>query len=337
MAAFAVLVLAGGVAAAADVVRLTPEQGKALGIETVALVPRQAGEIQGLPAEVTVPNRQLHAVAAPLAGLVEHVAVAANATVKKGELLARLQSPQLAEIQRGLLQAATQLQLAKDNLERDDELLKEGIIAASRQRATKSQHAEAAAAYAERRQALRLRRLVGGGDRQAAIGPRHERRGRDHGAGRRRGSGTDGHARPARRGGSAAVQAGAARSPVARGATAGGAAERSGARRGGRCAGPRRGGARHLRSAGAWAPTRRWRCAPKSRPARTSFAQGSSWKRAWQRRPPGRSAGACPTPPGAHGRRAAAVRADGSGLPRAEGDAGERRRGGEPGRRRTQG
>ena len=156
LAAFAVLILAGGVAAAADLVRLTPEQGKALGVETVALVARQAGEIQGLPAEVTVPNRQLYVVAAPLAGLVEHVAVAANATVKKGELLARLQSPQLAEIQRGLLQAASQLQLAKDNLERDDQLLREGIIAASRQRATKSQHAEAAAAYAERRQALRL-------------------------------------------------------------------------------------------------------------------------------------------------------------------------------------
>ena len=93
LAAFAVLILAGGVAAAADLVRLTPEQGKALGVETVALVARQAGEIQGLPAEVTVPNRQLHVVAAPLAGLVEHVAVAANATVKKGELLARLQSP----------------------------------------------------------------------------------------------------------------------------------------------------------------------------------------------------------------------------------------------------
>lgn len=153
---FAVLALAGGVCAAADIVRLTPEQSKALGIETAALVARQAGEIQGLPAEVTVPNRQLHVVAAPLGGLVEHVAVAANAAVKKGELLARLQSPQLAEIQRGLLQAATQLQLARGNLERDDLLLKEGIIAASRQRTAKSQYAEAAAAYAERRQVLRL-------------------------------------------------------------------------------------------------------------------------------------------------------------------------------------
>jgi RND family efflux transporter MFP subunit len=122
----------------------------------VTLARHNSGEISGLPAQVVVPPGQLQVVAAPVAGLVEQVTVAAGAEVRKGDVLAQLASPQLAEIQRGLLQAATQRQLAADSLKRDEQLLKEGIIAESRLRATQSQYAEAAAAYAERRQALRL-------------------------------------------------------------------------------------------------------------------------------------------------------------------------------------
>ena len=140
----------------ADTLKLAPAQMKALGVETAPLAARGGGELQGLAAQVVVPNRQLFIVAAPLAGLVEQLAVAPDAAVKKGALLARLQSPQLADIQRGLLQSATQLRLARDNLKRDKQLLDEGIIAESRYRTAQSQHAEAAAAHAERRQALKL-------------------------------------------------------------------------------------------------------------------------------------------------------------------------------------
>jgi cobalt-zinc-cadmium efflux system membrane fusion protein len=148
----------------ADTLKLAPAQMKALGVETAPLAARGGGELQGLAAQVVVPSRQLFIVAAPLAGLVEQLAVAPDAAVKKGALLARLQSPQLADIQRGLLQSATQLRLARDNLKRDKHLLDEGIIAASRYRTAQSQHAEASAALAERRQALKL-----AGMSQAAI------------------------------------------------------------------------------------------------------------------------------------------------------------------------
>lgn len=143
-------------ALAADVVKLSPEQSRALGVETAPLAAQAVGELQGVAAEVVLPPSQLRVVAAPLAGLIEQVAVASGAEVSKGQLLATLASPQLAEIQRGLLQAATQLQLARDNLKRDEQLAQDGIIADSRLRSSRSQHAEAAAAHAERRQALKL-------------------------------------------------------------------------------------------------------------------------------------------------------------------------------------
>jgi membrane fusion protein, heavy metal efflux system len=141
---------------AADMVKLGAAQIQSIGIETAALDARQVGRIQGLPAQVVVPNKQMFVVAAPLAGLMQQVNAAAGATVAKGQSLARFQSPQLAEIQRGYLQASTQVQLAQENLQRDQQLLKEGIIAESRYRTARSQHAEAAAAFGERRQALRM-------------------------------------------------------------------------------------------------------------------------------------------------------------------------------------
>jgi RND family efflux transporter MFP subunit len=88
--------------------------------------------------------------------MVEQTLVGIGDTVKKGQVLATLQSPALAEAQRGLLQAATQSQLAKENMARDEKLWQDGIIAESRYRATQSQYREASAALAERKQMLKL-------------------------------------------------------------------------------------------------------------------------------------------------------------------------------------
>jgi len=139
-----------------QVVELNAAQEKALGIETAALLARSGGEIGGLAAQVTVPNNQMHLVAAPVAGLVERIPVAVNGSVRAGQVLARILSPALAELQRGYVQASVQAQLAADNLQRDETLFRDGIIAESRLRATRGQHAEAGAALAERKQALRL-------------------------------------------------------------------------------------------------------------------------------------------------------------------------------------
>ena len=142
--------------AAADEVKVAPEQIRALGILTAPLSREAAAEISGLPALVVVPNEQLQVVSAPLAGLLEQMLVAAHQPVKKGQVLARLQSPDLADLQHTYLQAATQANLARANLERDAALFREGIIAESRYLASRSRSVETAADLAERTQALRL-------------------------------------------------------------------------------------------------------------------------------------------------------------------------------------
>lgn len=140
----------------AEEVKISPEQARALGIETAPVLQQASAEIGGLPAQVVVPSENLQVVSAPLAGLLEQVLVAANQPVKRGQVLARLQSPALADLQHTFLQAATQAGLARATLDRDQALYGEGIIAESRLLASRSHLVEASADLAERTQALRL-------------------------------------------------------------------------------------------------------------------------------------------------------------------------------------
>lgn len=143
-------------AAAGNDISMTARQSRALGVETVALAAPASAAGNGIPAQVVIPNQQVRIVSAPLAGLVESLAVAVNQPVRKGEMLARLQSPALAELQRDFLQAALQSQLAQNTLNRDEKLYQDGIVAESRYLVARNNSATLAAAASEKRQALRL-------------------------------------------------------------------------------------------------------------------------------------------------------------------------------------
>lgn len=135
---------------------LSEAQGQKLGIITAPLPSATSGELAGLAAQVVIPSNQLFTISTPLSALVEQSLVGVGDAVKKGQPLATLQSPALAEAQRNFLQAHTQMQLAKENLQRDEALWKDGIISESRLRISQSQSREASAALSERRQSLKL-------------------------------------------------------------------------------------------------------------------------------------------------------------------------------------
>lgn len=147
------LALTSAAHAASDIV-LSAQQIQTLGISTAALPNKSSGEVSGLPAQVVVPGNQLFVMSTPMPGLIEQTLVGVGDSVKKGQVMAVLQSPMFAETQRGYLQASVQAQLAKDNLSRDEALFKDGIIAESRYRATRGAAVEASAALAERAQLL---------------------------------------------------------------------------------------------------------------------------------------------------------------------------------------
>ncbi len=149
-------------ACAGEALIVQASQLKPLGIETL-LLGEAAGSRNGrLPARVLVPNEQMRVVTAPVGGMVEMLAVAPGATVKRGQLLARVASPQALELQRDALQSASQSALTQQSLQRDEQLFSEGLIAESRLQATRSAAAQAAAQASERRQGLALAGLAPG-------------------------------------------------------------------------------------------------------------------------------------------------------------------------------
>jgi len=142
-------------AQAADIV-MTPTQQQNLGVSVAPVGKNNVFNSRNFPAEITVPVGQERVVSAPQSGLIDQLYIAAGQTVKKGQLIAHLHSPELLGLQRDYLQAQTQHKLAAKSLARDTELLKDGIIPQRRFLETESMHDETSASLAQRKQALHL-------------------------------------------------------------------------------------------------------------------------------------------------------------------------------------
>lgn len=109
-----------------------------------------------LQGTVVLPAQQSEVVSLPVAGVVQAVLVSPMSPVQAGAVVARILSPQLADMQREWRSAATQARLARTKAQRDDELFKDGIVAEQRRNESQAQAEMAELAALERRQALRL-------------------------------------------------------------------------------------------------------------------------------------------------------------------------------------
>ncbi len=137
-------------------IAMTASQQLSLGVTVAPIGKNSVFNSRHFPAEIVVPIGQERVVSAPQSGLLDRLYIAAGQTVKKGQVIAHLTSPDLLNLQRDYLQAQTQRKLAARTLARDDELFKDGIIAQRRFLETESAHEETSATLAQRKQALRL-------------------------------------------------------------------------------------------------------------------------------------------------------------------------------------
>lgn len=112
----------------------------------------------GYPAKVVLQRNDEAVVSAPVAGVVDRVLVNGQESVKRGQPLLRLASPDYAEAQLKLLEAADRARLSRRTLVREKSLFDEGIIAERR-----LQEADSAARLdsARLRQAQTTLRLMG--------------------------------------------------------------------------------------------------------------------------------------------------------------------------------
>jgi RND family efflux transporter MFP subunit len=151
---------------------LTPAQRQALRVVSAPLTAHAGAVSVGLPAQVVIPPAQERVVAAPVAGLVSEVRVAAGDGVRAGQVLAVLRAEELMGAQRELAQAAVQARLAEEAVRRDTALFQEGIIPEARVQAARATLAQARALLEERRAWLRLVGLSGSALQAAEAGQR---------------------------------------------------------------------------------------------------------------------------------------------------------------------
>lgn len=140
----------------APLIVMAPQQRDALGIRSGAPVPVSSAWGAPYPAKVVVPNAQLRVISAPQTGLLTALLVAEGESVRQGQALAVIHSPQLVEQQSAYLEAVTARDLAAAELARDHKLVKDGIIAERRYLETRARHQQAETRVEQYRQALQL-------------------------------------------------------------------------------------------------------------------------------------------------------------------------------------
>ncbi len=156
--AAAVTVCTSGPLWAANDFPVSASQLLALGVQLQRL--DKPAQIDGptFPTKVVLPPQQESVVSAPLGGVVDQLLVSENDTVRAGQALFRMASPELTELQLKLMEAASKSQLAQKTLARERELFSEGIIP---ERRVQEAQANAAQEQARLRQAQAGLKLAG--------------------------------------------------------------------------------------------------------------------------------------------------------------------------------
>jgi len=106
------------------------------------------------PARVVIPPDREFIVSAPQAGVIIRIDVALGSSVTPGQVVAEMQSPDLLTLQRDLLNASTEYELAGSKLNRDQKLLDEGVISRLRWQETRSTFDKAQANLRQAEQVL---------------------------------------------------------------------------------------------------------------------------------------------------------------------------------------
>ena len=154
---------------AADIIKMSALQQKNLGVKTISLQASIISAGQAYPAEVVVPVDQIRVVSTAHAGLVNQLNITTGQTVKRGQILAQISSPELITLQRSYFQSQSQSRLAKQSLDRDTALFKDGIIAEKRLQASQSAYSEALALQNEQQQLLKLSGMSDGATKSGRL------------------------------------------------------------------------------------------------------------------------------------------------------------------------
>ncbi len=141
---------------AENTIQITQDNFNNLGVTLGKLEPVKQIPVLTAPAKVVIPPTQEYIVSASQAGLITKLNAAIGDKVKKEEVLAQLNSPDLLTLQREYLKAGSVLQLASNTYQRDKKLMEDGVIADRRWQETRNQYQSFASEANEHRQLLEI-------------------------------------------------------------------------------------------------------------------------------------------------------------------------------------
>jgi RND family efflux transporter, MFP subunit len=127
-----------------------------LGVVLGKLEPAKQIPLLTAPAKAVVPPSRDYLVSSSQSGLITQLNASIGDTVKKGEVLAELNSPDLLTLQREYLKAENALHLGSLFFRRDKKLFEEGVIPERRWQETSSQYHAFASEANEHRQLLEI-------------------------------------------------------------------------------------------------------------------------------------------------------------------------------------
>ncbi|WP_437894842.1 efflux RND transporter periplasmic adaptor subunit [Sorangium sp. So ce124] len=149
-------------------IKLSPEALDNARLEILSAGPGQVAETVSLPGEVALNAEALAHVTPRVSGTAREVRKQLGDTVKKGDVLAILDSREFAELQRELLTAKERLELAEANFNREEALWKEKIAAEKEFLAAKQALAEAKIEHRSAAQKLQASSGAGSGAKGGA-------------------------------------------------------------------------------------------------------------------------------------------------------------------------
>ncbi|MEQ1635098.1 MAG: efflux RND transporter periplasmic adaptor subunit [Methylococcales bacterium] len=141
---------------AANTVQISAEHFNNLGVVLGKLTPVKHVPLLSAPAKVVIPPAHEYVVSTSQAGLIAKLNASIGDNVKKGDLLAQINSPDLLALQGRYLKASSALNLASATYQRDKKLLKEGVIANRREQETLSFYNAAVLDVNEAKQLLEI-------------------------------------------------------------------------------------------------------------------------------------------------------------------------------------
>lgn len=144
------------VANADNNIQMSAEHAKNLGVVLGQLESVSKTPVLSAPAKVVVPSAHEYVVSATQGGILTHLQASLGDTVKKGQVVAEINSPELLGLQRQFLKANNDLALVSNIYQRDKKLLQEGVIADRRAHETASQYQAALSDVSESKQLLEI-------------------------------------------------------------------------------------------------------------------------------------------------------------------------------------